>query len=209
MAQDLVHEYLSMINTIAKAYHIIPICNQMSIDRVQIRFISARISDDKQSRLYLKLDELWDDLYGVIPVLKPYFEDYLELEATEETNKMWEELLMKNFTKKDLKNGDFVELRNGMIGAVIVDADNIVLNSGGFMEISGYNDDLTNKPGPFGRDNNYDIMKVYRGDRSFRQIKTVLHGAPIYDRNLIETVEEMTLEEVCKALGKNIKIVKG
>ena len=171
-------------------------------------YLDERLYDEPNYAIHINS---WCEygLYDLIGLTRSYFTKTLQLDETKNIKQKWEELLMKNFTIKNLKNGDFVILRNGTVGAVIVDTNTIVLDNGYFMEISGYNDDLTNKPGLFGRDDNYDIIKIYRGNRSFKQVKGICSGTPIYDRNLIETVEEMTLEQVCEALGKNIKIVKG
>ena len=107
------------------------------------------------------------------------------------------------FTNKDLKTGDVVVTRDGDIGVVIVEKDTIFFKSGWFILISRINENLTG--GPFCA--NADIMRVYRHARCFKECRDGIADL-IYDREKIENVEEMTLEEVCNALGKNIKIVK-
>lgn len=90
------------------------------------------------------------------------------------------------FTKEQLKDGDIVILRNGW--DTVVDIKNrVLLYKDNALMISGYNENLTSKFG-----HNWDIMKVKR--------QTLL-----YNR---EKQTEMTLEEVCKELGRDIKIVK-
>lgn len=90
------------------------------------------------------------------------------------------------FTKEQLKDGDIVILRNGW--ETVVDIKNrALLYKDDALMISGYNENLTSKFG-----HNWDIMKVKR--------QTLL-----YNR---EKQTEMTLEEVCKELGRDIKIVK-
>ena len=113
---------------------------------------------------------------------------------------------MAKFTKKDLKNGDFVVRRDGKIGVVIVDRDLIVLDDGKWDNISDYTDELCLRS-DYNASRWCDIMKVFRNTKSFNLVGKDL-DTPIFDRKRDE-VEEMTLEEICKALGKNIKIVKG
>ena len=64
-------------------------------------------------------------------------------------------------------------------------------------------DDLTHV-----RDEEYDIVAVrrprYKGDCMFKAFEFEL-GELVYER---KEVEEMTLAEVCKLLGKEIKIIK-
>ena len=114
---------------------------------------------------------------------------------------------MKKFTKKDLKNGDVVKFRDGCpdtTGIVCVDTGTIIC-SPGRVGLDSYNDDLTCKPGYM---KDYDIMAVRRPirykDCHFDAFKFEC-GELIFER---KEVEEMTLEEVCKALGKEVKIVK-
>ena len=209
MAQDVLNKYISILNTISIAYEMVILYNKEPNNSIRVQFLDNDIPKNKPTDIFIHPDGLTDKGYWFVTTMKRYFKDHLELKDTEETNKMWEDLLMKNFTKKNLKNGDFVILRNGMVGAVIVDTNTIVLDDGRFMEISCYDADLTSKRNLYDHSDDYDIMKVYRGNRSFKQVKGIHSGNPIYDRNIIETVEEMTLEQVCKALGKNIKIVKG
>ena len=114
----------------------------------------------------------------------------------------WSDFTMKNFTKKDLKNGDVVKHRDGQVQIVCVDTGTLIRPSS-FNTISYLLDDLT-CPG----DSSYDIVAVRRpcqpSDCQFDAF-TCCRGKLVYER---KEVEEMTLEEVCKALGKEIKIVK-
>ena len=114
----------------------------------------------------------------------------------------WCEFMNKEFTKADLRNGDVVLRRNGDVEIHI---------KGRFVDESGLacgsiylEQDLTHMD-----DCGRDIMAVRRpndiSDMSFDAFEKEL-GRLVYERD--ETVE-MTLEEVCKALGKNVKIVKG
>lgn len=119
----------------------------------------------------------------------------------------WSDFTMKKeFTKADLKNGDVVKFRGcGEYGIAIPDV-NCILFKEGQLNMDLLSDDML-----YGPNNNYDIMAIRRpseykgcsfyGFEKFKKSKTTL----VYER---KEVEEMTLEEVCKALGKEIKIVK-
>ena len=114
----------------------------------------------------------------------------------------------KQFKKSDLKSGDIVELRNGQRyvyiekyndrSIYITDSDEVIVNlkDGEYSRLANYDDDLRYK----GRGNcEYDIMKILDMSEFYRKQKGT------WER---EKTEEMTLEEVCKELGKDIKIVK-
>jgi hypothetical protein len=116
----------------------------------------------------------------------------------------WSDFIMKKkFTKADLKNGDFVKCRDGDIGIVLADIGAIYFGRQ-YGRITDINDYLTAS-----KNHDCDIMAVRRphavSDCTF-DIFTSKRGELVYER---KEVEEMTLEEVCKALGKDIKIVKG
>ena len=114
---------------------------------------------------------------------------------------------MKQFTKKDLKNGDVVKLKNGWIHIVCCDTGTLITPDG-YNELDEYNEDLTYGRPVYSEGRPYDIVAVRRpkkaGDCVFDAFK-FNYGELVYER---KEVEEMTLEEVCKALGKEIKIVK-
>lgn len=98
-----------------------------------------------------------------------------------------DDMLEPVFTKKDLRVGDRITLRNGKVG----------LYTGDETYIDGLcnchiNNDLTNN-GSCGSE--LDIVKVERP----RKYKT------IYER---EKVREMTIKEISEALGYEIKVVK-
>ena len=110
----------------------------------------------------------------------------------------------KEFTKDDLKTGDLVMHRNGGIRIVIKDARMIIgIIPGEWFYFSMFDDDLNHI-----LDHEFDIIAVrrptYISELSFDAFDKKL-GELVYERD--ETVE-MTIEEVCKALGKNVKIVK-
>lgn len=114
----------------------------------------------------------------------------------------------KQFTKSDLKNGDIVELRNGERYVYIekyndrfiysTDSDEVIVNleDGEYSRLGNYDDDLRYK----GRGNcEYDIMKILDMSEFYKKPEWT------WER---KKTEEMTLEEVCKELGRDIKIVK-
>ena len=101
--------------------------------------------------------------------------------------------LAQIITKKDLKFGDILTLRNGdryvvADGVMYGEESNYVYDC---EEIDlWYNDDLTENK----NDKDYDIVKVER------------LGNVIYERK--EETKEMTVEEISKALGYEVKVVK-
>lgn len=122
----------------------------------------------------------------------------------------------KQFKKSDLKSGDIVELRNGDRYILIKNARHnqydtptdifMSINKFGSMPLSWYSDSLLNSNG----DKSYDIMKIsdsFYIPNIFRTHPSGTLVAPdwAWER---EKTEEMTLEEVCKELGRDIKIVK-
>mgnify|MGYP007079209787 CR=1 FL=1 len=71
---------------------------------------------------------------------------------------------MEKFTKKDLRTGDIVELRNGNVGFVFAEKDAIIYDkTGGYDTISyAFNDDFKDE---LDDDENFDIVRIYRADR--------------------------------------------
>lgn len=114
----------------------------------------------------------------------------------------WSDFMNNEFTKADLKNGDVIQRRNGWVEIVCFETDTCITPNG-FNLISDIRDDLTDEMGK-----QYDIVAVRRPTQpkhcQFCAFKNEF-GELVYER---KEVEEMTLEEVCKALGKEIKIVK-
>lgn len=110
----------------------------------------------------------------------------------------------KNFSKKDIKNGDVIKHRNGIISIAIPDV-NCLKSNDGYDLFNRYTDDLTNH-GPGGSE--FDIVEVYRPKEashcSFNEF-SYRKGVLMYKR---EDFEEMTVADIEKALGKKIKIVK-
>ena len=116
----------------------------------------------------------------------------------------WSDFMNKEFTKADLKTGDVVQLRCGELGIVITDFEVIVCQNGGWLNFKHIREDLTDSF--YGE--KYDIMVVRRPKQNYDCAFDAIHhdrGIIVYER---KAVEEMTLAEVCRLLGKEIKIVK-
>ena len=112
---------------------------------------------------------------------------------------------MKQFTKEDLKNGDVVKFKNGETAIAVVDMGTFVFKDG-FLKFDDVASDLTYTSRIQG--DKYTVMAVRRPIHSCEchlKLFNTRSGLLVYER---KEVEEMTLEEVCKALGKEIKIVK-
>jgi hypothetical protein len=115
----------------------------------------------------------------------------------------WEDFMNSTFTKADLKTGDVVKQRNGLVGIVNRDL-NMMTTKDGWLDLDNISDDLKSV---FCHEA-FDIVAVRRpeekGDCQFKAIENEF-GALVYER---KEIEEMTLEQVCALLGKEIKIIK-
>ena len=118
----------------------------------------------------------------------------------------WEDFMNSNtFTKADLQTGDVIlsrnkktQIYNGELGMFIT--------KNGWNDLDEIRNDLTSKNGVY-----FDIMAIRRpvtkSDCIFGAFEEGYErGVLVYQR---KEVEEMTLEEVCKLLGKEIKIIPG
>lgn len=130
---------------------------------------------------------------GLYSTRECFVHDYTILE--------WSDFMNKDFTKADLRNGDVVLRRNGDVEIHI--AGRFVDKGGCAVGSIFLNRDLSHVDS-FSRDIMAVIRPVVMSDMSFDAFGKKL-GRLVYERD--ETVE-MTIEEVCKALGKNVKIVK-
>jgi hypothetical protein len=114
----------------------------------------------------------------------------------------WSSFANNAFTKENLKTGDVIKRRNGCIEIVNLELGMFILKSG-WNDLNSIRSDLTCKTGE-----EYDIVAVRRpktkGDCQFDAFE-YKWGTLVYER---KEVEEMTLEQVCKLLGKEIKIIK-
>lgn len=109
----------------------------------------------------------------------------------------------KSLTKSDLKTGDVCLYRNNETVIYNASLDMFITHNGGWHDGNDVNDDLTSKV-----NTKYDIVAIRRPVRKCDCIFDAFvcnFGDLVYERN---EPEEMTLEEVCRLLGKEIKIVK-
>lgn len=117
----------------------------------------------------------------------------------------WEDFMNKEFTKADLKTGDVVIRRNGDVEIVNRELE-MFIRQNGWNDLDNTREDLMDMLG----DDGYDIVAVRRPinkkDCCFDAFKYQC-GTLVYERKEKE-VKEMTLEQVCKLLGKKIKIIK-
>ena len=119
----------------------------------------------------------------------------------------WSDFMNKKFTKADLKSGDVILSVNGDVKIVCIETGTLIQRDG-FSSLYELTDDLkciySDK-----EDNFDDIVAVRRPkqpyDCQFCAFDAGL-GELVYERK--DEPEEMTLEEICKVLGKEIKIVK-
>ena len=111
--------------------------------------------------------------------------------------------------KSDLKDGMVTEDTKGIFRLVWGNAL-VGFNSEGGIPFSSVKEDLTHESNDF--DN---VMRVYQpsvngmggGDINFYKTRIIHYCDLIWERK--EITEELTLEQICKELGRDIKIVKG
>lgn len=162
----------------------------------RVRILDGR----KKPDIYPKWVKEMDELIGTVRTVEHVFNDSCELS---DANFLFAEEWLApadDFTKYDLKEFDIVELRNGSKTCVVNDIALGQLSIGCF-SVDTWKDDLTDK----GTDK-YDIMKVYRPTDSIPTDKSKWKDLPVvYERT---EVKEMTVEEISKALGYEVKVVK-
>ena len=118
----------------------------------------------------------------------------------------WSDFMNKVFTKADLKSGDIITFREGSYGMYIDTFDSVIFleDGGSYLPLTDIID-ITFKD-KYG-DLEWDIVKIQRSKKDNGIVRHHwLEGEVIWEEK--PPIEEMTLEEVCKALGKEIKIVK-
>ena len=139
------------------------------------------------------------DFVGKIVTIKRVVESGLY--KVEENYYNWTDEMLEpfEFDKAFLKSGHIVKRRNDSYAIVL---DDITYSDVGYSQLKDYNDDLSNK---FTKD--LDIIAIYKP--GYTDVFEILKGSHL---TLIakrpEEVKEMTLAEVCKELGYNVKIVK-
>lgn len=117
----------------------------------------------------------------------------------------WGDFMDNKFTKADLKSGDVVLRRDGSVEIVCLETGALIRRDG-FNILDELTDDLLST---FNDDDSDDIIAVRRPKQPYHCQFCAFDeelGELVYERK--DEPEEMTLEEICKALGKEIKIVK-
>ena len=117
----------------------------------------------------------------------------------------WSDFMDKKFTKADLKSGDVVLRRDGSVEIVCLETGTLIRKDE-FNILDELTDDLTDI---FKDDDSDDVIVVRRPKQPYECQFCAFDegfGELVYERG--DQPEEMTLEEICKALGKEIKIVK-
>ena len=117
----------------------------------------------------------------------------------------WSNFMNGEFTKADLKTGDVILRRNGTVEIVNRELGTFICDNGGWSDFDDIKEDLTSGL----KHDEWDIIEVRRPQNKCDCCFNVMNskcGTLIYKR---KEVEEMTLAEVCKLLGKEIKIIKG
>lgn len=110
----------------------------------------------------------------------------------------------REFTKADLKTGDVVKFQNEKTGIVNGDLKTIIMTDG-WCHLNSFHEDLTVQRGCV---EGFDIVAVRRPEVSYQCQFCAFeneYGTLIYER---KEPEEMTLAQVCKLLGKEIKIIQ-
>ena len=111
----------------------------------------------------------------------------------------------KVFTKSDLKNGDVIVRRNGKVSIVILDLG-VLIARDGWDTLSEINDDLTDID-CFGRDDEWDVVKVYRPTDKWQCQFSDLgytRGELVYDRERDTEKPLYNGKVVCTSLcGRN------
>ena len=122
----------------------------------------------------------------------------------------WSAFMNKSFSKANLKTGDIIKRRNGSVAVVLRDSG-VLLTLDGPALLGDICEDLTYRhqegENPTEANTELDIVAVRRPTKpeecGFDAFEKEC-GELVYKR---EDVETMTLEDVCAALGKKIKIV--
>ena len=112
----------------------------------------------------------------------------------------------KEFTKADLKTGDVILRRDGDVEIVNRDLEMLICKSGGWNDLDDIREDLTYRAS-YRTNEDHDIIQVRRPQEKHEccfGASEGEYGTLVYNR---EEPEEMTLEQVCRLLGKKIKII--
>ena len=118
----------------------------------------------------------------------------------------WSDFMDNKFTKADLKSGDVVLRRDGSVEIVCIETGTLIRKDE-FNILDELTDDLTDI---FKDDDSDDVIAVRRPKQPYECQFCAFDEGPgelVYERD--DEPEEMTLHGICKADGKEIKIVQG
>lgn len=159
--------------------------------------MSFKVGDKVKVKENLRVGKFYDGVYfsiemdkfkGKVVEIMNIYDNYYGIKGDDWNFYFSDEMLEPiKFKKSDLRDGDKITFRNGKAG--IYTGDETYIDGLCNCHI---NNDLTNNGS---RGSELDIVKVERP----RKYKTV------YER---EKVREMTVEEICKALGYEVKVVE-
>ena len=159
--------------------------------------MSFKVGDKVKVKENLRVGKFYDGVYfstemdkfkGKVVEIMNIYDNYYGIKVDDWNFYFSDEMLEPiKFKKSDLRDGNKITLRNGKVGVYTGDETYI----DGLCNCH-INNDLTNNGS---RGSELDIVKVERP----RTYKTV------YER---EKVREMTVEEICKALGYEVKVVE-
>ena len=139
-----------------------------------------------------------EEFEGKIVTITNVYDDKVHIKEDDDGHvwdlRAFEELEGLVINKDDIKEGDIITLRNG--DRLLIDAGKDVSdlsdeNNNSVYSLDYYENDMTYRAG----NSNYDIVKVERP----------VEYSIVYDK---EAVREMTVEEISKALGYEVKVVK-
>lgn len=141
---------------------------------------------------YCDMDWFRKKNYTIIP-----WSDYMTVPTKSESNSK------TTFTKSDLKDGDVILRRRGNV-EIAIPSVGVFVSEGGYNLLGRMSEDLTHN-----HDEGWDIVQVRRPAEPVHCQYNAFekhYGELVFP---VEQIEEMTLEEVCKAFGKKIQIVEG
>lgn len=120
----------------------------------------------------------------------------------------WSDFMKNKFTKSDLKTGDVVLRRNGLVEIVFLETESLI-NKGGFNLLSKVEEDLTAEKDLCSK--NWDIMAVRRpqepGDCVFLAFDHKF-GKLVYDREKDEEIKKEDVETAIKEISEKLELLK-
>jgi len=118
--------------------------------------------------------------------------------------------------KADLKTGMRIQYSNQTGNRIVIRDEEynihtnggglILSKSGGWLPLSSFTEDLEKSSDSLGAKHRFTIMKVFACPNLASMLEFESCGELLWERE--PEAVEMTMEEVCKELGKNVKIKK-